>query len=98
MDGGLIKLSNNGKKQDNDNIRSVQSTLNELNRVVKEKNQTIDITPEAGLIEKYKSQSEIEVLEAEEQFSNLCERVAALQFAGNKKDIFLSLNQNLVRF
>lgn len=82
----LIKLSNNGKKQDNDNIRSVQSTLNELNRVVKEKNRAIDITPNVGLIEKYKNQNAIDVLEAEEQFSNLCEQVAALQFSGNKKD------------
>ena len=74
------------KKQDNDNIRTVQAKLNELNRVVREKNEAVDITPEASLIDKYQSQSLPAVVEEDEQFSNLCEKVAALQFAGNKKD------------
>jgi len=78
-------MSNISKKQDNDNFREVQTKLNELNRVVKAKDEVVDITPEASLIEKYQDQSSVDVVE-DEQFSTLCEQTAALQFAGSKKD------------
>jgi hypothetical protein len=80
-----FKLSNNGKKYDNDNIRTIQSKLNELNRIVREKDKVVDVTPEASLIEKYQDQNLPDVVE-DDAFSTLCERVAALQFAGNKKE------------
>jgi len=78
-------MSNNGKKQENDSMRSVQSKLNELNRIVRQKDETIQSNPETTLIDRYKDQSQVAVVE-DETFSNLCEQVAALQFAGNKKD------------
>ena len=78
-------MANNGKKLENDSIRSVQSTLNELNRVVRDKDIAVETIPEASLITKYQNESLPDVVE-DEQFANLCEQTAALQFAGSKKD------------
>jgi hypothetical protein len=85
MDGGYIIMSNNGKKLENDSMRKIQSKLNELNRAVKDKNETIEINPEVVAVQKYQNQSLDNVVE-DEQFANLCEQVAALQFSGSKKD------------
>ena len=78
-------MGNNERKSDNDSIRKVQSSLNELNRLVTEKNNTVATIPEVSLIDKYHDQSLPDVVE-DEEFANLCEQTAALQFAGSKKD------------
>jgi len=78
-------MTNDGRKLENDSIRGVQSTLNELNRIVREKDAIVENTPEVSLITKYKDQNLPDIVE-DEQFANLCEQTAALQFAGNKKD------------
>lgn len=78
-------MSNNDKKIENNNIREVQSTLNQLNRLIKEKNDVISETPEVSLIAKYSKENLPDIIE-DEQFANLCEQTAALQFAGSKKE------------
>lgn len=78
-------MSNDEKKQENDSIRSIQSTFNTLNRLVKEKTSLVATTPEVGLVEPYQNQNLPDVLE-DEAFGNQCEQVAALQFAGQKKE------------
>lgn len=78
-------MADNDRKLENDSIRKVQSTLNELNRVVREKDGLVEIHPEATLITKYQNESLPDVVE-DEQFANLCEQTAALQFSGSKKD------------
>lgn len=78
-------MSNNDRKLENDSIRGVQSTLNELNRLVREKDTVIDTIPEVSLITKYQNESLPDVVE-DEQFANLCEQAAALQYAGSKKE------------
>lgn len=79
------KMSNDEKKANNDSIRSIQSTFNTLNRLVREKEETIASTPEASLPAVYSDQSLPDVVE-NEAFANQCEQVAALQFAGQKKE------------
>lgn len=78
-------MGNNDRKLENDSIRKVQSTLNELNRIVKEKDVVVESTPEVGLITKYQDQNLPDVIEEDEEFANLCERAAALQYSGSKK-------------
>jgi hypothetical protein len=78
-------MGNNDKKLENDSIRSVQSTLNELNRIVREKDSVVSSVPEVSLIAKYQDQNLPDIVE-DEQFANLCEQAAALQYSGNKKD------------
>ena len=78
-------MSNDEKKADNDSIRSIQSTFNTLNRLVREKEEIVASTPEANLPATYSDQSLPDVIE-DEAFANQCEQVAALQFAGQKKD------------
>jgi len=78
-------MANNDRKLENDSIRGVQSTLNELNRVVREKDAVVESIPEVSLIDKYHNESLPDVVE-DEQFANLCEQTAALQYAGSKKD------------
>lgn len=78
-------MSNDEKKHENDGIRSIQSTFNTLNRLVKEKTSLVESTPEVSLVEPYQDQSLPDVIE-DEEFANQCEQVAALQFTGQKKD------------
>lgn len=78
-------MSNIDKKFENDSIRTVQSKLNDLNRLVREKEALVEVTPEVNLITKYQDQTLPDVVE-DEQFASLCEQAAALQYAGNKKD------------
>jgi len=78
-------MGNNDRKIENDNIRNVQSTLNELNRAVLEKDAVVESHPEVSLITKYQDQSLPDVVE-DEQFANLCEQTAALQYSGSKKE------------
>lgn len=77
-------MSNDEKKADNDSIRSIQSKFNTLNRLVKEK-EAIEKTTDVSLIEPYQNKSLVDVIETE-VFTSQCEQVAALQFAGKKKD------------
>jgi len=79
------KMGNDEKKADNDSIRSIQSTFNTLNRLVREKEEVVASTPEANLPATYSDQSLPDVIE-NEAFANQCEQVAALQFAGQKKE------------
>jgi len=81
----VITMANDDRKLENDSIRGVQSTLNELNRLVREKDSVVSTIPEVSLITKYQNESLPDVVE-DEQFASLCEQTAALQFAGNKKD------------
>ena len=78
-------MGNDEKKADNDSIRSIQSTFNTLNRLVREKEEVVASTPEANLPATYSDQSLPDVIE-NEAFANQCEQVAALQFAGQKKE------------
>lgn len=78
-------MGNNEKKSENDNIRTVQATLNELNRAVLAKDAVVTSHPEVSLITQYQDQSLPDVIE-DEQFANLCEQAAALQYSGNTKE------------
>ncbi len=78
-------MSNDEKKADNDSVRAIASTFNTLNRLVREKESLVASTPETTLPAQYSEQSDIDVLE-DEAFANQCEQVAALQFAGQKKE------------
>jgi len=78
-------MANNDRKLENDSIRGVQSTLNELNRIVREKDEVVESIPEVSLITKYQNESLPDVVE-DEQFASLCEQTAALQYSGSKKD------------
>jgi hypothetical protein len=78
-------MANDGKKIENDSIREVQSKLNELNRIVREKDATVESIPEVSLIQKYQNESLPDVVE-DEQFASLCEQTAALQYNGSKKE------------
>lgn len=78
-------MGNDEKKADNDSIRSIASTFNTLNRLVKEKTELTATTPEVSLVESYQNQNSPDILE-DEAFANQCEQVAALQFAGQKKE------------
>ncbi len=50
-------MSNDDKKLENDSIRTVQSKLNELSRIIKEKDDVESSHPEVTLIQKYENQS-----------------------------------------
>jgi hypothetical protein len=76
-------MSNDVKKNENDNFRTIQSTLNELNRLVKNKKEVEDEIPETSLVVPYQ-QTLPSVIE-DEEFSDLCEKTAALQF--NKQTV-----------
>lgn len=78
-------MSNDEKKADNDSVRSIASTFNTLNRLVREKEALAIASPEVDLISEYHNQSTPDVIE-DDAFANQCEQVAALQFAGQKKE------------
>lgn len=78
-------MSNDDRKLDNDSVRAVKSKLNELDRLMKERDSEESSHPEVALIQKYEDNNLPAVVE-DEVFANLCEQAAALQFAGNKKD------------
>jgi len=78
-------MGNEEKKADNDSVRAIASTFNTLNRLVREKESLNASVPEATLPAQYSDQSSVDVIE-DEAFANQCEQVAALQFAGQKKD------------
>jgi len=78
-------MGNDEKKADNDSVRAIASTFNTLNRLVREKEGLTASIPEVNLPAQYNDQSSVDVIE-DEAFANQCEQVAALQFAGQKKD------------
>jgi hypothetical protein len=80
-------MSNKEKKNDNDNFRSIQSTLNNLNKIIKDERDLVDQIPEISALEKYQTElnSNIAVVD-DEDYTKLIENVAALQFAGKKRD------------
>lgn len=78
-------MGNEEKKADNDSVRAIASTFNTLNRLVREKEGLNAAIPETTLPAQYSDQSSVDVIE-DEAFANQCEQVAALQFAGQKKD------------
>ena len=79
------KMGNDEKKADNDSVRAIASTFNQLNRLVREKEELALAVPEVDLVAQYQNQSLPDVIE-DEAFANQCEQVAALQFSGQKKE------------
>jgi len=77
-------MGNDEKKADNDSIRSIQSTFNTLNRLVKEK-EAVSASTDVAVVEPYQNQSDVDVIE-DEAFASQCEQTAALQFSGQKKE------------
>jgi hypothetical protein len=76
---------------DNDGLRDMQRELNDLNRLVKAKNSIVEANTQLTGIEKTNQSLSIVEIDNEE-FSSLVEKVASMQFEGNKRqDIMLSL-------
>jgi hypothetical protein len=78
-------MGNIDKKKDNDNLRDFRERIDTLSKVIDTKNEIVEVIPEMGLIEKYRAQDNVVVLENEE-LSNLIEQIASLQFAGKKTE------------
>jgi len=85
-------LGNEQKKQDGEDIRNLKTRLDSLTKAIDNNSEIQEIVPEASLIQRYQenNNTEIDILE-EEQFSNLTEQVAALQFAGKKQEEICTL-------
>lgn len=80
-------MPNKQKQQDGEDIRNLKQRLDLLTKAIDENTEIQEVIPEASLIQKYQenNQSAIAVLE-DEEFSNLTEQVAALQFSGKKQE------------
>lgn len=75
----------------NDGLRDMQRELNDLNRLVRAKDGIVESNPQLSSIEKISSGLSIVEIDNEE-FSSLVEKVATMQFEGNKRqDVMLSL-------
>jgi len=89
-------VSNEQKKQDGEDIRNLKTRLDSLTKAIDENSEIQEIVPEASLIQQYQENNNTSlVLLEEEEFSNLTEQVAALQFAGKQQTeicTFLSIN------
>jgi hypothetical protein len=83
---------------DNSGLRNLQKELNELNQLVRTKDGIVESSSELSNIEntnKYLSPVDID----NEEFSGLVEKVAVMQFEGNKRqDIMLSLGLSSKEF
>ncbi len=78
-------MGNDIRREQNNSIRKIKSTLDTLNQLVKTKEDIITKTPELSLVDKFATQSDVTVVE-DEQFSSLCEQAASLQFSGEEKN------------
>jgi len=82
----------------NDGLRDMQRELNDLNRLVRAKDGIVESNPQLSSIEKINSGLSIVEIDNEE-FSSLVEKVATMQFEGNKRqDIMLSLGLSSKEF
>jgi hypothetical protein len=82
----------------NDGLRDMQRELNDLNRLVKAKNSIVEANTQLTGIEKTNQSLSIVEIDNEE-FSSLVEKVASMQFEGNKRqDIMLSLGLSRKEF
>jgi hypothetical protein len=82
----------------NDGLRDMQKELNDLNRLVRAKEGIIENNPQLSSIKKVNTGLSIVEMDNEE-FSSLVEKVATMQFEGNKRqDIMLSLGLSSKEF
>jgi hypothetical protein len=79
-------MGNDIRREQNNGIRKIRTTLDTLNQLVKTKEEIVEKTPEFGFVDKFSAQSDVAVVEEDEQFAELCEQVAGLQFSGEEKN------------
>ena len=85
-------MPNEQKKQDGEDIRNLKIRLDSLSKAIDNNSEIQQVVPEAGLIQKYQENNNTEIaLLEEEEFSNLTEQVAALQFNGKKQEEICTL-------
>lgn len=77
-------MSNNEKKIENDSLRKLRSSLDELITLSNEKTEVVNKIPETSALQKYQNRNNVDVVD-DEDFSNLVEKVATLQFLGENK-------------
>lgn len=85
-------MPNEQKKQDGEDIRNLKLRLDSLTKAIDDNSEIQQVIPEAGLIQKYQENNNTEIaLLEEEEFSNLTEQVAALQFNGKRQEEICTL-------